>query len=748
MNWALSRGRVPLHDVGAAVGLSAGIALLSGAIWNVYRVRAGAGVVGAYVSLAAFIAVGVTGFAAIVLRRTCHSRDESAGTRRLVPPFVGLAVSVSCFMTTLVTTWRTSRGLSVAIGGVVPWSDASLYFGGAERLLFFGHLDAYNSRHPLNALFLADRLAVTNLNLRTALLLQAILLGVASYLAARAVARDLGVAAGIAVFAAILAFGQFFVATTMTEALGLVVGVLAFSTLWHSVRVRGSGLALAGLGLLAVALAVRDGPLPVLVVLIVWFARYLRQAGGLNWRFLGVASAVGIAGLALNYAVVPVFGGYSNNVNGNSSFLLYGMARGYPGWQQSHPSWNQVFFDYPHLKSLSDPAANQFVQRQARDEVLAHPLRFTGALARSTKNYAWMAKDEVLRPLHNPTLRWLALLVPALAGGWIFVRRWRVSRSLAMRDLTLFAGVILSVPLLLDLWPDGNHKPSWMGAVIAVLGFAAFCRGTSALGDRPQLGLAVAAVLGFIASVPIVGVDTVRVFAAVVPLAALPIVVAVATVSSPGSGRTTAARATATPSTWYPASIGLALLVVMLLGTPIAMAVTTRPHAQTLTCPDHRAAQSLIGGVAVHVVTPSSQGRGLEDVAFRDYVIDSLTFLPVTRVLDSRKPPVTVLEGLRSDGADRIAIVPGRVTRAPERSVVYLCGDVIHDPQAQLILQYWPQPFDFFSGRPLVRNASASSRQKAAEPRGGQRVGGSDHGDRTLGAPEASIVRRPPDAAQ
>jgi hypothetical protein len=676
------------------------------------RFRAGLGQVGPYLPVVAYGLIVVAAAVGLLAQRSSRSsalRERFRPWEWLVAP-AALVTSTFAYLTSLASTWRTSGGLGTAIGGIVPWGDANLYFGGAERLLFFGHLDAYNSRHPLDALYLADRLALTNLNLRGALILQAVLLGVASYLAARALARDFGIAAGIAVFAAIFGFAHYFTATTMTEPVGLLFGALALAAMWHAIRIRDARLALAGLALLAVGLAAREGPLLLLVALPVWFAWYLRGTGRLNWRFLGVAAVIAVAGLALNYVVVPVFGGYSGNVNGNSGQLLYGMAKGYPGWDVNHPSWVRVYVDYPQLRGLPDQQINQFVQRKAREAVVANPLRFSIAVLRSAKNYVLLAKDDIVSPVHGNGLRWFVYIAMAALAAVVLVRRWRSSRWHVVLDATLFAGVVLAVPVLIDLWPTTDHRPTWIGGAIALVGFVGLLvRGTDHLGNPPQLTFGAAAFLGFVASMPVLGVDNVRVFATSVPFVALPFVIAVAAICRRAPLTVPDRQPTRrTLSVTAPAWVGAGIVAAMFLGTPIAMAAIKRPALPSRRCPNGQEAQPLIGGVAVRVVGRQAQSqRHLEDVGITDYVSDSVIYAPITGLLDSIQPPTTVIAGLTRNGNDRIAFVPGTAS-APQHSVLYLCGHTVHDAQAQLLLQFWPQPFDFFSGTVLPTAAGTS----------------------------------------
>ena len=155
-----------------------------------------------------YLALGALILVAAIRSRVAPGRTLlPARLRRWAGP-AGLVGSMAAFCVPLFAAWHTGNWWGM-IGGSVPYSDPHIYFGGAERLLFQGDLDFYNSRRPLNAMFLAVRLAVTNLDLRLALLLGALAMGAATWLAARAAASGLGPVAGIALFTGIFGFTTF-----------------------------------------------------------------------------------------------------------------------------------------------------------------------------------------------------------------------------------------------------------------------------------------------------------------------------------------------------------------------------------------------------------------------------------------------------------------------------------------------------------------------------------------------------------
>jgi hypothetical protein len=205
------------------------------------------------------------------------------------------------------------------------------------------------------------------------------------------------------------------------------------------------------------------------------------------------------------------------------------------------------------------------------------------------------------------------------------------------------------------------------------------------------------------------GVDTVRVFAATAPFAALPLALAAAVITRrPAAVPAVAAKPEPEPAGWMerpsrqfaaPLVVGAALLALLFVGPPVAMAAVGRPSAPARLCPDGRPAEPLIGGVAVRVV-PDGTRRAVDDVGAAAFAAQVPYFLPVPGKHFTGNPPWTLVDGLTLTGTDRFAVVD-RAVVAPRTSALYLCGDVAHDPDTDASFAIYPDPVDVFRGHPL-----------------------------------------------
>jgi hypothetical protein len=695
--------------VGAAVTtLMVAIFLL--AVWNAEPFRDAVSRVAPYVPVALYGAVAaVLAFSLVRSWRPTlprHSPDAISERLDRFRFLAGPAAAGGCvvaYLGALVENWETGRRRFFTIAGIVPWSDAQAYFVGAERVLFDGKLDAFNSVRPLNTVYLAVRLAVTGLDLRKALVIQAIMLGVASYLAARAVARDLGPLAGLALFTVVYGFAAFHVESPLTETLGITLGCLAFAVLWRAVREKNVALATGGIFLLAEGLVVRAGTIAVLAILPAWFAWHLRGGSRINWRALALGVGAVAAALATNYIAVVSFRGDARAPNSNFGYVLYGLATGYPGWDATQPAWTRAYSDYPvEMARRSLTARAQFAGDRAQKEIKSNPARFAETVGRSGLNYAKLSKDTTAGVVTNETMRQLLYGVAGLGAAAFLIARWRSARWWALVDAALAGCAVLAIPAMVDSWPDNVHSPWWF--TVALAGFvsiALLARGAERIGSPALVSFTLAVFVGMIVSIPFLadGTSGVRVFAATIPFLALPFVLSV-TVLSRNRGRSERGRLDEAraprASTPLALVIGVALVAVIVIAGPVAAALVTRPDVRAHTCPDGRPAKAFLGGEGVTLVQ-DAEDRDLEQFKFHRFDAQQLE---IRGLLAGVRAGTTVLSTADDQGVPYIAVIEG-LRSASRSSVLYLCGSTVSDATTRASSEVYGAPLNVFVGRPL-----------------------------------------------
>jgi hypothetical protein len=620
----------------------------------------------------------------------------------------GLSGSVTACLVPVFAAWETGRQ-PFAVAGVLPFSDASLNYGGAQRLLFLGAADEWAARRPMNPAFLAVRLAVTGLDLRKALLIGGVLLGIACFLAASVVARDLGAAAGIAVFAGIYGFAFPTSGMTMSEGLGVTFGALALAALWVAARDGSLALGLGGLALLTVGQGVRSGMILVLPALVLWLARRHRPDGAwLSWRALGMSVVAVVVGGLVSLGAALAVNAEVKSVNGDGGYLLYGLANGRSAWNQARGNWDLIFADHPEITTFDEAERNRFINEKAIAAVARRPVTFAKTLAASGVNYLLLARKFLLAPVPGRAFRVGATVAGLATVAALVAFRRRYGARWAAGDVAILAGAVLALPLLLDPWSQ-RVFPTWTALV---LGAAALCAFAVARGGPPsprQRTFVLAALAGCAATLPLIGaeyLDSRRTVGATIPFLALPLGFAAAVLAGPAgaaSGEPSgSSRRDHQRRGWSAVAVGGGVVAVTLVGAPVAAALVDRPSVAARPCPDGGPAQAFFGGVATHVVSRDAEANRLDELASAAVLATAPTLAYPPEDPDATLPR-TILSAITQEGNDRIAYVRG-VVSASGTSVLYLCGRDTQDPISIAFTHYfWPKPvtFAFFVGSPL-----------------------------------------------
>src|SRR5207245_1720709 len=157
-----------------------------------------------------------------------------------------------------------------------------------------GRFGGFSERRPLHAAWLAVRLGLTGGYLQPALVLQAVLVGLAAWLAARAVGRRFGLGAGLAAFALIFGLSDDYLPAVVTEPLGIALASLALVALLARGVLDRLATAVAGVFLLGVALQARPGSQLVLPLVVAWVLVVHRRRFRIAAGALAAVLAVGV----------------------------------------------------------------------------------------------------------------------------------------------------------------------------------------------------------------------------------------------------------------------------------------------------------------------------------------------------------------------------------------------------------------------------------------------------------------------
>lgn len=215
-----------------------------------------------------------------------------------------------------------------ALGGVIPYSDAGGYYGGAINLLENGFLNSWNMRRPLNASLFSVRLWLTNNNFYLALIVQAIWCSISCLLVTASINKSFGKKPSILTLLILFLFASIFIPTTMSETLGLTLGCLSFVILLEAINSNRWWLfTTAGL-MLTIGLNTRAGAFLILPFLTIW----LHFAFKNNIKTINFILGI-IGGFFCNIILIKLYGlNNSGAMHANFADTVFGLVSGGKGW--------------------------------------------------------------------------------------------------------------------------------------------------------------------------------------------------------------------------------------------------------------------------------------------------------------------------------------------------------------------------------------------------------------------------------
>jgi hypothetical protein len=437
------------------------------AVWGLFKLQEIFGIlryldpIARYVLLAA---LGVVVFDAVRARKgpsSSRARFRTLFGSRTISIAIASSTAALCLLVLLIN-WSSGGTQDVsAIGGVLPYSDATGYFEGAERLVYDGHLTQWTERRPLNAAFLAARLILTGNNFFGALVLQALLAAIALLLATRALLQTHGKTAAIWFFVFSFAFISCCLHRTLSEPLGISLGLIAFALLWSGVANRSLAQYAIGTLVLSLALLARAGAmfaLPASVLFAIFFFSESRRKQLL--AALVTVAAVGAAWF-INQTIIRLYGTTDGALLSNFSYTIYGLSQG-------GTSWAQGLIDFPQLVGADDAKIASFLYQKAIESILAKPYLLAWGLTKSFALGLATFPAHVIRlladgsdggsywrPIHVALLSLLA--IPALGFGAFKLAR--IPRSTLNRfDVFLLVQLLAFIASIPFFYLDGGIR--------------------------------------------------------------------------------------------------------------------------------------------------------------------------------------------------------------------------------------------------------------------------------------------------
>ena len=286
-----------------------------------------------------------------------------------------LAIAIVIVVLPLVTHWWTGRSIYLALGGLLPWSDASGWFSRSIQFLHTEAIPPWGLRRPLHTVFSGGLLFLTGERLQLVLIIRALLAALAIFFLAREALRAYGLVAGVFAFAMLASFAQLFGPMLMSEIPGLALGAAGFTLLWQSAESKSLKCYATGLLLLVLAMSVRPGALLVIPLLCLWAPFALAKNRTFEWTPLLVAMGVVVLGFGVSRAFAMLFGAQGGTPGANYGYVLYGLAHG-------GASWHLFFSEHPELAAMAEADNSAIAVKLALLEIRENPGMFLHGLTK------------------------------------------------------------------------------------------------------------------------------------------------------------------------------------------------------------------------------------------------------------------------------------------------------------------------------------------------------------------------------
>lgn len=257
-----------------------------------------------------------------------------------------------------------------ALGGILPWSDASSYYNGAINLLEKGSLNYWNIRRPLNATLFSVRLWLTNNNFQLALMIQAVWCGISCLLVTSSINKTFGKIPAIITLIILFLFASLFIPTTMSETLGFTIGCLAFVILLEAISIKNHWLFFTAGLTLTIGLNTRAGAFFILPILIFWLVY--------NFRKYSISFILGIiSGFIFNFMLIKLYTiGTIEAPHANFAPTIFGLISGGKGWHYAYDI-------YPEIASRSEAEFAKYLYTESFNIFKNNPFMLLQGLARS-----------------------------------------------------------------------------------------------------------------------------------------------------------------------------------------------------------------------------------------------------------------------------------------------------------------------------------------------------------------------------
>jgi hypothetical protein len=244
----------------------------------------------------------------------------------------GFPIAVMAFLLGISAMWnamlRPGDPVWAILGGLVPFSDAHSHLEAVYYEANNGNWTIFALRRPLAAAFRSLLLLFSGYSFPAMLVLQACLVGFATFFASYRMIVLRGLWAGFAFFALAYIYARIFVPTSLTEPLGLFWALLSVPFFLESFRSKSEKPALVGFAMTLLALLARMGSMFTIPAMLLWLVWQFGRGVAAKARIAAVAIAILVGAIGLNSLLSRVYGTSGAETGSNFAFVLCGLSIG------------------------------------------------------------------------------------------------------------------------------------------------------------------------------------------------------------------------------------------------------------------------------------------------------------------------------------------------------------------------------------------------------------------------------------
>ncbi|MGB3811110.1 MAG: hypothetical protein WA943_13545 [Parvibaculum sp.] len=266
-----------------------------------------------------------------------------------------------------------------SIAGLVPYSDAQVYYLSAFDMLNSGTWNSVAAQRPLAASMRGAVTLVGGMSYVGSMVLQAVLLACALFFALRSLVLWQGIWVAGAFMA--LAFGliQPYLTTSLTEPLGIIWSLYSFAFFIEAMRTRSTSHAIVGFAALSLALVTRMGSMFTIPFLMIWIVVAFAQDRRHAIRIGAILTGIVLMIMGLNVVLLEWFAPNAA-LAGNFSYVACGLGRG--------TDWSECALSFADtVKGMTLAGRNSFFYEQAAEAFWRDPSLLFGKVMANADNY-------------------------------------------------------------------------------------------------------------------------------------------------------------------------------------------------------------------------------------------------------------------------------------------------------------------------------------------------------------------------